>query len=235
MGTEVNHWSFFQLPPFFTLQPGPAALMRQVSLWGNLIMDHAAYHAPHTRRGSCRFLRLYKTTSDVFRNPSISRRLPADAARRMLEALVTQQPNFCAAVRSDDDDKEFAVLVACNAGGLKEIEESLLSWLLDSGAGTTTEHLARSGVVMTFDELAEGNCLAYNRARDPLMGRLTQDPVPIPDVGTLSEEQAVRAFLQALMTRPVSVLRPFRITFFNLDGSERQPYQGVKFGGALPP
>ncbi|EKF27795.1 dolicholphosphate-mannose synthase, putative [Trypanosoma cruzi marinkellei] len=238
MSIEPDHWSFFQLPPFFALQPGPTALARQTSLWGNAIIDHAAYHAPMTRPGVCPFLRLYKSTSDVFRNPSLNRRLPPEAATRMLESLVTQHPNHCAVVLSGDekgenDGTEFAVLLACNESGLKGLEQALLSWILDRGAGTTTAHLAQKGVVMTFDELAESNCLAYRRDREPFLNRLSAAPVPVGDVGALSDEQAIRTLLHSLKSRPLSSLSPIHITLFNMDGSDRQPYEGVKFGGAV--
>ncbi|KAH9582007.1 ESCRT-II complex [Trypanosoma melophagium] len=232
MANEVSHWSFFQLPPFFTLQPAPASFERQVSLWGNLIMDHAVFHTPLSKPGACSFLRLYKSTSDVFRNQSLNRRLAPSAAGQMLEFLATQQPNHTALV-SSGDSKGVALLVATNLGGFKEIEQSLLSWILDRGAGTTTAHLAQSGVVMTFDELASSNCLSYKRDHDPIMSRISHETsIPVEDVATLSDEQAVRTLLQALKSRPVSLLSPFRITFFNLDGTEREPYEGVKFGGA---
>ncbi|RNF23039.1 putative dolicholphosphate-mannose synthase [Trypanosoma conorhini] len=238
MSSEPDHWSFFQLPPFFTLQPGPTALARQKSLWGNLIMDHAAHYAPQTKPGFCPFLRLYKSTSDVFRNPSVNRRLPPGAARQMLESLVTQSPNHCAVLPTggntdENNDENFAVLLACNVGGLKEIEQALLSWILDRGAGTTTAHLAQKGVVMTFDELVENKCLTYRRDREPFLSRRSTAPVNVGDVGALSEEQAIRTLLDCLKNRPLSALRPIRITLFNMDGSERQPYEGVKFGGII--
>ncbi|RNF11865.1 putative dolicholphosphate-mannose synthase [Trypanosoma rangeli] len=238
MSDEPDHWSFFQLPPFFTLQPGTTALARQKCLWGNLILDHAAHHALNTRPGLCSFLRLYKSTSDVFRNPSLNRRLPPGAARQMLEFLVAQNPIHCVVVSTDDDnnendDENFAVLLACNVGGLKEIEQALLSWILDRGAGTTIAHVAQKGVVMTFDELVENKCLTYGRDREPVLSRSSASPVPIGDVGALSEEQAIRTLLHSLKNRPLSTLHPICITLFNLDGSERQPYEGVKFGGSV--
>ncbi|EAN83827.1 hypothetical protein, conserved [Trypanosoma cruzi] len=238
MSIEPDHWSFFQLPPFFALQPGPTALARQTSLWGSAIIDHAAYHAPRTRPGVCPFLRLYKSTSDVFRNPSLNRRLPPEAAARMLESLVAQHPNHCAVVlpgndKGENDGADFAVLLACNESGLKGLEQALLSWILDRGAGTTTAHLAQKGVVMTFDELAESNCLAYRRDREPFLKRLSAAPVPVGDVGALSNEQAIRTLLHSLKSRPLSALSPIHITLFNMDGSDRRPYEGVKFGGAV--
>lgn len=224
-----DHWSFYQLPPFFTLQPAPVARDRQVNLWTSLILDHASDSAARTPNLHSVLLRFYNTDSDIFNNAKIGRRLSPEAARVVLEALVAQHPNDAVVVTEDEN---FAVLVATTEGGIREIEQSLLSWILEMGQGTTTAMLAKQGAVMTFDELAEGKCLQYNVGIPRYRPRSSQDAVlASSNIGLLSEEQAARTFLQVLTHRPVSVMKPFKITLFNLDGSSKQPYEGVKFGG----
>lgn len=230
MSDGLDHWSFFQLPPFFTAQPAAVTLQRQTELWANLLLDHASHHARQSPSGTSRVLRFYHTNSEIFYNPRLSRRLPSDGARAMLEALVAGHPNRAVVVA--DEGGELSVLVTTNAGGMKELEESLLAWIMEMGQGTTTAMLMKNGAVMTFDELAEGRCLEYKQPKDHFAPRLSGDAVPVADVGALTEEQAVRTLLQSLNNRPVSIMRPFKITLFNMDGSEKQPYDGVKFGGA---
>ncbi|CCW59921.1 unnamed protein product [Phytomonas sp. EM1] len=225
---QPDHWDFFQLPPFFTQQPAPLSLERQITLWGSLILDHATYHAKRRPVGACPVLRCYSANSDIFYNPSIQRRLPPAGARVMLEGLVAQHSNHCAVLNADADD--FTVLVATNKGGFSELEQSLSSWLLEAGQGTTLAMLEKKGAVMTFDELAEGKCLEY-KLQPVIFLDCSPDKVPIGDVGVLNYELAIRSFLEVLANNPNIFVRPLRITLFNLDGSNKRPYQGVKFGG----
>lgn len=236
-----EHWSFFGLPPFFTEQHSPATLDRQCTLWSNLLLDHAVYHAQRTRSSSKSgsgggaedanaLLRFYTAHSDVFYNPAINKRLSPEAAHTMLQALVTRHPNH-AVVVSDNGSSDFSVLVCTTKGGLKAMEEGLLRFILDNGAVQTTALLSTKGTVMTFDELAGGTALSYEQPNTVYLDRFSNAPVPVADVGRLSEEQAIRTYLHALDHRPVSAMRPFKVTLFNLDGSDTQPYQGVKFGG----
>lgn len=232
MAPPSDHWSFFQLPPFFTEQPAPATRERQVALWAALILDHAAYHARQNKKDACPMVRTYTTSSDIFYNSKLRRRLQPAAVRAILEGLIAHHPNYAVAVNAEDDDSdEFVVLVATNDGGLKQLEQTLLSWILEMGQGTTTAALAKKGAIMTFDELAESRCLQYKHNPVAFLARTSSETVPVGDVGALGEEQAVRLFLEALNNRPVSVMQPFKITLFNLDGCSKQPYQGVKFGG----
>jgi ESCRT-II complex subunit VPS25 len=229
-----EHWNFFGLPPFFTEQHSPATLARQSTLWSNLLLDHAVYHAQRTRSSGAddinALLRFYTSHSDVFYNPAINKRLSPEAAHTMLQALVAQHPNH-AVVVSDNGPSDYSVLICTTEGGLKEMEEVLLRYILDNGAVQTTAMLSKKGTVMTFDELAGGTALSYRQPAPTYLARSSSAAVPVADVGRLSEEQAIRTYLHALNHRPVSAMRPFKVTLFNLDGSSTQPYQGVKFGG----
>ncbi|KAG5489176.1 hypothetical protein GH5_00037 [Leishmania sp. Ghana 2012 LV757] len=226
-----EHWSFFGLPPFFTEQHSPVTLDRQSTLWSNLLLDHAIYHAQRTAGGdTSALLRFYTTYSDIFYNPAINKRLSPDAAHTMLQALVARHPNH-AVVVSDGGPKDFSVLVCTTEDGLKGVEERLLRYILDHGEVQTTAMLSKKGTVMTFDELAGGKALSYGQARPMYLARFSSADVPVADVGRLSEEQAIRTYLHALDHGLMSAGRPFKVTLFNLDGSTTQPYQGVKFGG----
>ncbi|KAG5489910.1 hypothetical protein JKF63_00027 [Porcisia hertigi] len=226
-----EHWSFFELPPFFTGQHSAATLNRQSTLWSNLLLDHAIYHAQQTSGGGTNAIfRFYTTHSDIFYNPAINKRLGLEAAHTMLQSLVARHPNH-AVVVSDGGPSDFSVFVCTAEDGLKGAEERLLRFILDHGEVQTTAMLSKKGTVMTFDELACGTALSYGQARPTYLARLSAAAVPVSDVGRLSEEQAIRTYLHALEHRPVSAMRPFKVTLFNLDGSTTQPYQGVKFGG----
>ncbi|CBZ25870.1 conserved hypothetical protein [Leishmania mexicana MHOM/GT/2001/U1103] len=226
-----EHWSFFGLPPFFTEQHSPATVDRQCTLWSNLLLDHAIYHAKRTAGGDTNaLLRFYNTQSDVFYNPAINKRLSPEAAHTMLQSLVARHPNH-AVIVSDGGPRDFSVLVCTTEDGFKGMEETLLRYILGHGEVQTTAMLSKTGTVMTFDELASGTALGYGQARPVYLARFSSAAVPVADVGRLSEEQAIRMYLHALNHRPVSAMRPFKVTLFNLDGTTTQPYQGVKFGG----
>ncbi|KAG5463859.1 hypothetical protein LSCM1_00031 [Leishmania martiniquensis] len=226
-----EHWSFFGLPPFFTEQHSPVTLDRQSTLWSNLLLDHAVYHAQRTADGDTNtLLRSYSTFSDIFYNPTINKRLSPEGAHTMLQALVARHPNH-AVVVSDGGPRDFSVLVCTTEDGLSGMEEKLLRYLLDHGEVQTTAMLSKKGTVMTFDELAGDKALGYGQARPVYLTRLSSAAVPVADVGRLTEEQAIRTYLRALDHRPMSAMRSFKVTLFNLDGTTTQPYQGVKFGG----
>ncbi|GET93092.1 hypothetical protein, conserved [Leishmania tarentolae] len=226
-----EHWSFFGLPPFFTEQHSPATLNRQCTLWSNLLLDHAIYHAQCTTGSDTNaLLRFYTTQSDIFYNPVINKRLSPEAAHTMLQSLVARHPNH-AVVVSDGGPRDFSVLVCTTEDGFKGMEETLLRYILDHGEVQTTAMLSKKGTVMTFDELASGTALGYGQTHRKYLARFSSAAVLVADVGRLSEEQAIRMYLHALNHRPVSSMRPFKVTLFNLDGTTTQPYQGVKFGG----
>ncbi|KAK7197233.1 dolicholphosphate-mannose synthase [Novymonas esmeraldas] len=233
-----EHWSFFALPPFFTEQHASVTRDRQSALWSSLLLDHAVYHAQRHAASAGgggdddvnAVLRFYTTHSDVFYNAAINKRLSPEAAHTMLQSLIARHPNHAVAV-ADGGPSDFSVLVCATQGGLKEVEEGLLRYILDNGAVQTTAMLAKNGTVMTFDELAGGPAIGYGQPHPAYLARSSTAAVPVGDVGRLSQEQAIRTYLHALDHRPVSAMRPFKVTLFNLDGTTTQPYQGVKFGG----
>lgn len=244
-GSSANPWAFYGLPPFFTIQPAPGTLERQLSLWHNILLDHAIFYASaeqnaqgNTSGGSsCPMVRVYNENSDVFYHPGLKRRVPPSGARTILQSFATQHPNV-AVVTCPGTDKSaatFEVLVATNKGGLRELEQSVLNWVLDMGEGTTTAMLSKKGAVITFDELVEGHAMWYGRkANTPWIAeRLTStNPLPCKDTGAVPEEQALRLLFKAQSYRaPGSPFQPFAVTLFNLDGSDEEPYQGLKLGG----
>jgi ESCRT-II complex subunit VPS25 len=233
--SDGKHWVFFDLPPMYTMQPVPGTLQRQLSMWADILLDHAASGMDHNVADSsrCSVLRLYSTSSPIFANNTIQRALKPDDARNVLEALVANYPQHCAQVSSKREG--YSVLIACNEGGFSSIEQSILLWLLEeSGNATTTAELAKSGVVLTFDELVDGRCLYYKTLDRPL-SRPTAAHMPASLreslCGVVSDEVALRALLDSVRERPNSALGSFKVTLFNLDGSDTTPYQGIKLGG----
>eukprot|EP00796_Vickermania_ingenoplastis_P005004 gene5004-3599_t len=223
-----NPWAFYGLPPFFTEQPAPGTLERQTALWSALLLDHAVYYGSQSKeggRGPALFARC-----DIFANQELKRRLSTDGARTVLHAFAAQHPNVAVITRKEP----LQVLVAANRGGLQELEQSLLNWVMDMGEGTTTTMLAKKGAVLTFEEMAEQKALHYGRSiKTELTERVSAtSPLPCGDTGAITEEQAVRLLFAAQKYRTSgSPLHPFGVTLFNLDGSDGEPYQGVKLGG----
>jgi len=221
-----EHWVYYDLPPFFTLQPIPATLQKQQRLWTSVILDHAAWASSH--KGYSSVLRLYTPRCELFTNSRLKMTLPQDAAHALLENISTANTSHTAMI---DDHGQVALLVTTAVGGLAGVEEGLVKWLLREGSATTLTDLEKNGVVMTFDELVERKCLAGVPigAVAPLPPSLTV--ADFAAIGRLTDEQAIRSLLTVLRGRPVSTTKPLRITLFNLDGSQKEPFQGVKFGG----
>lgn len=247
-----NPWAFYGLPPFFTEQPAPGTLERQLSLWHKLILDHAIYYGQMTSStSSCSMVRMYDEHSDIFANVELQRRMPPKAARQVLLTLATEHPNEAVVVTPSPNDGPLEILVASIRGGLKELEQGVLDWVLELGEGTTTTMLSSKGAVFTFEEMVEKKALSYgltknhsrrgSKNREGKSGssswvaeRLSSTaPLPCKDVGAISDEQTLRVMFKAQPNRIGSEIpwKPFGITLFNLDGTEKEPYQGVKIGG----
>lgn len=253
---KENLWGFYGLPPFFTEQPASGTLERQLTLWHALLLDHAIYYASKATSStppSFPFIRLYDEHSDIFVNPELQRRMPPQAARQVLLTLATQHPTEAVIVPSAPGESPLQVLVASTRGGLKELEEGVLRWVLELGEGTTTTMLKSKGAVFTFEEMVEKKALFYGLGKYPCSSsandgggshssvgasvvaeRLSSTtPLPCKDLGTISEEQALRLLFKAQQNRIGSATpwKSFAITLFNLDGTDEEPYQGVKIGG----
>lgn len=245
---KENPWAFYGLPPFFTVQPAPGTLERQLSLWHNILLDHAICYAGAGQQSqgaegfssshSCPLVRVYNENSDVFYHSGLKRRVPPSGARTILQSFATQHPNEVVVTcpGKEKSAATFEVLVATNKGGLRELEQSVLNWVLEMGEGTTTAMLSKNGAVITFDELVEGHALSYGRKANNaawIADRVTStNPLPCKDCGAVTEEQALRLLFKAQSYRaPGSPLQPFAITLFNLDGTDEEPYQGLKLGG----
>jgi hypothetical protein len=242
---QVPHWVMYQLPPFFTLQPVPATLQRQLSMWASVVLEHAAYHAaravPPTEAAT---MRLYTSSSALFSSAKLHRELPHDAVQQLFEFMAEKFSNRCA-LQSNPESGGVLLLVACVQGGLASLETELFRWVLEeSASATTAADLAKTGAVLTFDELVEGRCLSssndgksalavdpqeVHRAAAHMPSELREQPS-----GAASDEAVLRTFLHHLSDRgssDTSTLSSFRIRLFNLDGNNEPPYDGVKIGG----
>ncbi|CUG91231.1 vacuolar protein-sorting-associated protein 25, putative [Bodo saltans] len=243
---QVPHWIMYQLPPFFTLQPVPATLQRQLTMWASVVFEHAAFHATRAKPPvESSMMRLYTTSSGLFTSSKLHRELPHDAIQQLFEFMAEKFSNRCA-LQSSPESVGISLLVACVQGGLGALESELYRWVLEeSASATTATDLAKTGAVLTFDELVEGRCLLtsssntnhsllvdskeIHRAASHMPAELREQ-----SSGAASEEVVLRAFLHHLWDRGPgdnATLSSFRIRLFNLDGSSEPPYDGVKIGG----
>eukprot|EP00758_Cryptobia_borreli_P019336 Tbor_TRINITY_DN8348_c0_g1::TRINITY_DN8348_c0_g1_i1::g.21106::m.21106 len=121
---------------------------------------------------------------------------------------------------------------------------NLLQWVLEEGGGLTTHNMVSKGVVATIDELVEGDVLRYgNKAEmhDGITPNLKLPPPPPRETTEISYESVLRILIgEEIKMRlsgntsnwETSPLVNFKLTPFNLDGSDRQPFDGIKFGGS---
>lgn len=180
----------YRFPPFYTLQPVPATLQKQLSMWANLLLQHAWYRYSAERRVSKQSgsttsadgraaaphpVRLYTPNSDFFTNEALPRTLPKDAASMVLAYLAEHVPHRCAWVQthegssSQDRTASQSLLVACCEGGLEALETAFFDFILeDSTSATTSADLRKNGVVTTLDELLSEGCLNRVSALSPV-------------------------------------------------------------------
>lgn len=241
MEKKENPWAFFQLPPFFTEQPAPGTLERQLEIWHSLLLDHAIYHSSRSPTNICTCLRHYDENSDIFYNPKLQRRMSPENARTVLRSFAAKHPNRVVKVISHSaggKNEVEEVLVATHKEGLRAVEDGLLKSILEN-AGTTTAMLSQKGAVCTFEEMSQERVLSSqcpSKEQKWLAERTSnEDPLPCGSAsrGGLPEDQAVRLLLKSQPYRSVagSPFQSFAVTFFNMDGSDDEPYQGVKIGG----
>lgn len=252
---DSQHWFMSRLPPFYTLQPVPATLHKQLALWSQLLLDHAFFRAATTALGECASIRVYTSSCDLFSNQAIHRALSKDAAASVLVYAAEHFPERCALLApGGSDEEDSSLLVSTIRGGLTAQETAVYRWVLDeSSCATTTTDLAKTGVVLTFDELVEEKCLGYvPPALDSILFkpqwsteiaekmRGAMGAVARKTAGSCSEESAVRALMQHLSCKSsvssphgcaASLSQSYRVLLFNLDGTDEPPYQGVKIGG----
>lgn len=237
-----NAWSFYSLPPFFTEQPAAGTLERQTALWHSIILDHAVMCAEKASKTSskayCPLIRVYHEKSPIFLNTELQRRLPPASAKKFLESLAVQHPNRVVVAKREKEHVK--VLVCTHKGGVKGLEESLLRWVLEVGVGTTSTMLSQKGAVLTFEEMSNGKALYHHgkSAADTIASRLFPSVASFPgapdgSAECVSDEDTLRLILSSQPFRPKSSspLEPFALTMFNVDGSESEPYDGVKLGG----
>lgn len=230
----------YQLPPFFTLQPVPATLLKQLSMWAAVVLDHASVRAMHAKPpGESVDMRLYAASSPLFSSAKLRRALSEESVQQLFEYMADKFPNQCALLRPPEATlgDGSMLLVSCVHGGFETIEKRFYRWVLEeSASATTVADLSKTGVVLTFDELAEGRCLtSLDRPTLHLSGPpLVPDDIRDQQSGAASDEVILRVFLQLLSDRSMkhaSTGHSFRVRLFNLDGSSDPPYDGVKIGG----
>lgn len=82
MSAEFEFPSYYNMPPFFTVQPVVATRKKQSELWGDLILNY------------CKHKKMYEINvtdmlnSPLFFNEAINRKLPAEGIVLMIDELV---------------------------------------------------------------------------------------------------------------------------------------------------
>merc|ERR1740116_354106 len=76
--------TFYQLPPFFTLQPNASVRDKQLGLWKQLSLDYCAHSKTY-------MLDVADAAGDhLFKNPAIQRQLTAEGRRVVAHHLVSE-------------------------------------------------------------------------------------------------------------------------------------------------
>eukprot|EP00742_Colponemidia_sp_Colp-10_P030469 GILJ01039261.1.p1 GENE.GILJ01039261.1~~GILJ01039261.1.p1 ORF type:complete len:233 (-),score=26.64 GILJ01039261.1:35-733(-) len=167
----------------------------------------------------------------------------------------TEQPTTVSSPQPKIDEGTAApsywLVVFANEGGhVSAMTDHVMPWVMESAGGLTTANLKKNGVITTFDEMCSENTLSYISSEGgspislsyiPAVGGMpdklqpsaasSSSPLrPRTTTNSVTNEHVLRVLLyfyqHSVAAHPVA-----RITLFNLDESERQPYEGVKFGG----
>ncbi|KAL0205334.1 hypothetical protein P9112_000641 [Eukaryota sp. TZLM1-RC] len=77
--------SFYNFPPFFTLQPIRDSLTKQLNLWSQFILDYCKHHTLFTLNIS------QSSDTELFHNTSINRRLSPEAISQVFSHLISQE------------------------------------------------------------------------------------------------------------------------------------------------
>lgn len=237
-------WTMCQFPPFYTMQPVPATLQRQLSLWANVLVHHAIFSYETERTSTSGTtpipIRLFTSSDTVFVHEALQRTLPRDAAELVLAYMADHMPQRCMWVDGVADSR--MLMVVCCEGGWASVENAFFDFILeDSSSATTAADLQKNGVVVTFDELVdEAACFSRlsSLPPSPLMNKygsiIAASPLAAKPCGRCTLEQAIRATAAVLsdrMHQRSSQPPRFAVQCFNMDGSTTGPYEGVKIGG----
>eukprot|EP00744_Colponema_vietnamica_P017991 GILI01025354.1.p1 GENE.GILI01025354.1~~GILI01025354.1.p1 ORF type:complete len:202 (+),score=35.54 GILI01025354.1:73-606(+) len=75
---------FYQMPPFFTVQPVLSTREKQLQLWGELVLSFTLHHKLYT------LVVDEAANSPLFNNSQIQRRLNVEGIRAVIDHLVSQ-------------------------------------------------------------------------------------------------------------------------------------------------
>lgn len=182
--------------------------------------------------------------SSVFRRSGASER---DSNSQQNTPVQQSQPQ-----QQATEESNYWLVVFTNTGGhVTAMTDHVMPWVMESAGGLTTANLKKNGVITTFDEMCAENALAYNSSEggSPITLSYTAAVPGMPSrflpqsssttvkrslatasTNAVTNEHVLRVLLHFYQHSPAAV-PVARITLFNLDESERQPYEGVKFGG----
>ncbi|CAG0918387.1 unnamed protein product [Notodromas monacha] len=136
----------YSFPPFFTIQPNSATREKQLDLWCQLILDYFRHRKQYK-------INVHEvSTSSLFKNVSINRKLSADGIEQVLDELEKRK-----LLEWVDKKKESCFIYWKKP---QDLADSIYHWVEQTG---------RSNTVCTFSELvdeevAEGHdCVGLDR------------------------------------------------------------------------
>ncbi|KAH0276220.1 ESCRT-II complex, vps25 subunit, partial [Aureobasidium melanogenum] len=130
------HHSF---PPFYTLQPNQSTLLRQLSLWSQLIQSYCSHH--HTFK-----LSVSSTASlPLFSNQKIHRSLDALSIKKVLDFMASSEGEHRAEYAGKEKSTAWIWWKSAS-----EWAEEIAKWVDETG---------QKGVVLTIYELRESEAV----------------------------------------------------------------------------
>jgi ESCRT-II complex subunit VPS25 len=131
--------SFYDFPPFFTLQPNAQTRSAQLSQWSSLVQSY------------CRQYRIFKLSlldaleTALFNNARLKRRLSPEAARALIDYMASKEGDNRAEWIGQPQEKAIAWIWWRKP---EEWAEVLETWVEETG---------QKGTVLTLYELLEGD------------------------------------------------------------------------------
>ncbi|CAK9067412.1 unnamed protein product [Durusdinium trenchii] len=152
-GKDFQYPAFYQLPPFFTLQPHASVRAKQLELWKQLISEYCSFH---------RLFIIDLREEPLFRNAQLARQLPSEARKVLAEHLVQQQ----AALWADEAAKERLLVLWRSVAGWADL---ILQWAAENGLMGSVETVQS----LMDGEAAEGQEF-YGAPRELIMAALQE-------------------------------------------------------------
>ncbi|KAK6006560.1 hypothetical protein QM012_006970 [Aureobasidium pullulans] len=131
-----SHHSF---PPFYTLQPNQSTLLRQLSLWSQLIQSYCSHHKTFKLSPST------ATSLSLFSNSKIHRSLDALSIKKVLDYMASPEGEFRAEYIGKEKSTAWVWWKSAS-----EWADEIAGWVDETG---------QKGVVLTIYELRESEAV----------------------------------------------------------------------------